>query len=341
MSINFAQASPVPAWLIFNGITISGNNNISGPAHDLTFTNVTFTGQIVFYPGANNNACSSCSAMNNNNLVFDGDVFNLAEEQSGTGGYEGRIQFVYGGPTPAGITIKNSKFTTGCADGIQLGGAGAGNGVTIGPNNEFYNLMQGSCGPHVDSIQFNGDENGPNSSTGPIITGNYFHDNSTGIVSYDYDSNATITNNVVTRIGNNVGIGLAGFDSNSIVEHNTVFNNEVDCDVTHEGNVCHAVIRNNIITDGIHLTTSGGTGSPSFSDYNFCSSGGCPGSHSINSGTPTYVGGSSPNSYSGFALTSTSIGNLAASDGKNIGINATTTTTGGPSPPTSLVAAVQ
>ena len=135
------------AWLILDGITFTGGD-LSGPAHDMTFRNSTFTDKLNIYAGANNNACGNCAAMNNNNIVFDNDLFNMAANQSGSGGYEGRIN-ILGNSLPAGVTIKNSKFTTGCADGIQSVGGG-GNGFTIGPGNEFFNMQQGSCGPHVD-----------------------------------------------------------------------------------------------------------------------------------------------------------------------------------------------
>ena len=89
--------------------------------------------------------------MDDNHIVFDNDVFNLASCPSGSClGYEGRISFAYEGPNPAGVTVKNSTFTSGCADGVQFVGS-AGRGVTIGPGNTFTNLLQGSCAPHVDS----------------------------------------------------------------------------------------------------------------------------------------------------------------------------------------------
>ena len=53
---------------------------------------------------------------------------------------------------------------------------------------------RGSCGPHVDSFQFVG-----SSVPGPVITGNFFHDESTGIVGYDNANSATITNNVLMQ----------------------------------------------------------------------------------------------------------------------------------------------
>lgn len=339
MALEIRQTSPVAAWLILDHLTITGGE-LSGPAHDLTFQNSTFTDKVNIWAGANNSACSNCAAMNNNNIVFNNDMFNMSANQSGSGGYEGRINLVLSGSTPAGVTIKNSKLTTGCADGIQVDSGG--NGVTIGPGNEFYGLTQGSCGPHVDSIQFVG-----STSPGPVITGNYFHDNATGIVAYDYSNDAQITNNVIINITQDAML-LAGFDSASVVAHNVVIGDTIYCGYTHESNACQAQIRDNI-TPSFNVggtTINGSTGSnPSYFDYNLCTGGSCSlgsktGSHNI-SGKPTYVGGSSPSTYAGFALASNSIGKLAASDGTDMGINVGNATTSGPTPPTNLQVVVQ
>ena len=335
MFIAIHQSSPVAAWLILDGITFTGGD-LSGPAHDITFRNSTFTDKLNIYAGANSNACGNCAALSNSNIVFDNDLFNMAANQSGSGGYEGRIN-ILGNSLPAGVTIKNSKFTTGCADGIQSVGGG-GNGFTIGPGNEFFNIKQGSCGPHVDSFQFVG-----SSVPGPVITGNFFHDESTGIVGYDNANSATITNNVLIRIDQDA-MELGGFDSNTVVEHNTVIGQAIDCGVTHEGNVCKAIFRNNI-ADSV-TAVGGGTGQPSFNDYNMCADSGCAGSHSLHA-TPTFVGGANSSTYAGFALTSLSPGHNAGSDGKDIGINVTAgssappPTATRPDPPTNLQAIVQ
>jgi len=333
--LQFRQTTPVAAWLTFDGVTIAGGD-ISGPANNLTFKNSTFTDKINLWQGANNNGCSNCPAMNNNNIVFDNDVFNMAANLSGANGYEGRLNLLGGGDaTDAGITIKNSKFTLGCADGVQVDSGGRG--VTIGPNNEFYNITQGTCGPHVDSIQFVGSD-----SPGPTITGNYFHDNTTGIVGYDDSNNATITNNVVARIQQDA-IWLSGFGKQTVAEHNTIINGQMSCGYTHQSNICTAIIRNNIVASFSAAGGSLGPGGsqPSYFDYNLCYSGTCtmgsnpPGAHSL-SGTPTYVGGATPSTYSGFALTPGSLGSNAGSDGRDIGIN--TSDAYKPSQPTSLTA---
>src|SRR5262249_41767730 len=62
MSLWFAQTSPVPAWLILDGITFTGGT-ISGPTHDVTFKNSTFTDKLDIYQNSNNNRCSNCPAL--------------------------------------------------------------------------------------------------------------------------------------------------------------------------------------------------------------------------------------------------------------------------------------
>jgi parallel beta-helix repeat protein len=338
IKLQFRQTTPVAAWLIFDGLTIAGGD-ISGPANNLTFRNSTFIDKVNLWQSARNNGCSSCPAMNNNNIVFDNDMFNMAANPSGANGYEGRVNLLGGNDsTNGGITIKNSKFTSGCADGVQV--LSGGRGVTVGPNNEFYNIVQGSCGPHVDSIQFVGSD-----TPGPVITGNYFHDNTDGIVAYDDANNATITNNVVANVDHDA-IWLSGFGNQTLAEHNTILNGQMSCGYTHQSNICTAIIRNNIVAS---FSAAGGTlgpggSQPSFFDYNLCYGGACTmgsnpaGAHSLR-GTPAYVGGATPVSYSGFALASGSLGTSAGSDGKDIGIN--TNSASKPTTPTNLTLTIR
>jgi Right handed beta helix region len=311
------QGPSTRQWMIIDGLTVYGIVDWTAPTTNVTVRNSTITGKINIWAAGPNNACSNCGSMNNANIVFDNDLFNFADNNQSS--FEGRFNLLGTGGVSAGVTVKNSQFTTGCADGVHV--AGGGNGETIGPGNTFFNLQQGSCGPHVDSIQFEGSD-----SPGPVITGNFFHNESTGIVGYDNANSATITNNVLINIDQDA-MELGGFDSNTTVEHNTVIGQAIDCGVTHEGNVCKAVFRNNI-ADSV-TAVGGGTGQPSFNDYNLCVDSGCVGSHSLHA-TPTFVGGANSSTYAGFGLTSLSPGHNAASDGKDMGINITT---GGPAPP--------
>jgi hypothetical protein len=338
MTINFLS-SPVAQWLILDHLTIPGGV-ISGPTNNITFTHDLIKDQLTVWQNASNNQCSNCPAMNNNNIVFDNDQFDWAtnSNQGGPLG-DGKVMFWNTGnndPFPAGVTIKNSTFANGCSDGIDF--IGAGRGVTIGPNNNFINELQGNCSTHVDSIQFQGTDN-----PGPTITGNFFNNETTGIAAYDGNNTALVNNNVVLNCSRDC-IDAVGFNSNSIFEHNTVIGQTINCNFTHENNPCNAILRNNI-SSGYDNGGLGG-GSPSFFDYNLCTAGGCAfgsnpaGAHSL-SGTPTYVGGSSPSTYAGFALTSTSLGHAAGSDGKDIGANVSGNISSQPLPPTGLVASVQ
>ncbi len=342
MSLSFRTPSPVAQWLIFNNVYLNGGV-ISGPANNITVQNSTITSPVAFFPTAKNNACSTCAAMNNNNILFNNDIFDTSIGDPIDASNYADLSFVLGGPTPAGIKITNSTFQNGCDDGVNFDTGGMG--VTIGPGNEFKNMVQGSCANHIDPIQFIG-----SNSPGPTITGNYFHNNSTGIAGYDYSNSATITNNVIASTSQD-WLDAVGFDSNSIVAHNTLIGGTIECGYTHEGNACQAQLLNNITVGfnkgGTLLNGSYGN-SPSYFDYNLCTGGTCAlgsvsvGSHSL-SCTPTYVGGTNPTTYAGFALTATSCGHAAANDGSDIGVNVTGSTggSGAPAAPTNLAASVQ
>lgn len=303
-----------PAWLTIDGVTVTGGT-ISGPTHDVTFKNLSMPGYLQINPGVSpsaNNACGNCPAMNNNNIVFDNVDFTLASCPSGSClGYEGRVSFAYGSANPAGVTIKNSKFHSGCSDGIQFtGSSNAGRGVTVGPGNEFYNLNQGSCAPHVDAVQF---VDGGNVK----FTGNYFHDNTHGIVNYDGNpANVQITDNVfVNHFSDTIAVCAS---TNLLVEHNTVKApaNNWNC-VNHNGTGATGTVwRNNIQNEPPQVQ---GSSAYAVNDYNLCTTGTCAGTHSVN-GTPTYVGGANPTTYAGFALAAGSVGKAKGSDGLDLGI---------------------
>ena len=60
--------------------------------------------------------------------------------------------------------------------------------------NEFVGIVQGSCSAHVDPIQLYGGQ--------ATVVDNYFHGNSTGIMSPDGNgSPLTVTNNVFVGTG--------------------------------------------------------------------------------------------------------------------------------------------
>lgn len=313
MRLAFVSNTANGGWTL-DGVAIAGGD-ISGPAKNFTLKNGQVTKELSFFPSANNNRCSNCPAMNNNAIVMDNMDFNQADNSGQPVNYEGRLNFVDSGSTPAGITVKNSKFHEGCADGVQF--SGGGRGVTIGPNNEFYNLRQSGCSAHVDSIQQVGGD-----STGPVIDGNYFHDSTDGAVAYDGKPNGRFTNNVLVKLDGpyvNLAYGATG-----IIEHNTV-GGPIVCNSTHDwnssGQQCKAIVRNNIMT-GVTITTSdqsGTNGAPQCSFNLQSGTTACTGTGSLK-GSPTFVDGANPTTYAGFILAASSLGRGAASDGKDMGI---------------------
>jgi hypothetical protein len=220
-----------------------------------------------------------------------------------------------------GITISNNLFSgsgsalpNNCSDGVQINGAAYG--TVIGPGNEFTAMAESTCVAHVDPIQFFNDSN-------TTVTGNWFHDNgdgSGGVMTPDGTQNTIITNNVFASTGYAYAVNCGGC-VNVLIEHNTVNPSQAIHFANANGGGASSgnTLRNNILLGGsqnqgttvtFNLYASGGTGT------------------NIN-GTPTYVGGSTPSTYAGYALTTGSTGHNAASDGHDMGINITSGAGGG------------
>jgi hypothetical protein len=302
------KSSPATSNLILDGLTISGAT-ITGPTRDLVVRNSAFTGSVTFFTagGSSNNACSSCPAMSNNNILFDNNTHNNINPGNG---YEGRVEFL--GPNASnqtGVTIRNSTFSGGLSDGIQT----TASGVSI-IGNRFVNLLQSSAAgaPHTDSIQLLGSSN-------TVIRGNYFDNVTNGTVAFDGVSTMTIEGNVYDHIAVPYPIVLGG-DNGSIIQHNTLRAGEINLTSKAGASSRNTTIRNNVAPAGVVLSNGvGGNATPAVNDYNMCS-GGCSGTHSIR-GSAVFSGGSTPTSYVGFALAAGALGSNAASDGLDMGIN--------------------
>jgi hypothetical protein len=78
-------------------------------------------------------------------------------------------------------------------------------------------------------------------------------------------------------------------------------------------------IMNNLFLQG-SFSMPGAGFSGAIDRNQFTSSGSAIGTNSL-IGMPTFVGGSSPATWAGYALTSSSIGHLAATDGTDLGAN--------------------
>jgi len=232
-----------------------------------------------------------------------------------------------------GVVISNNLIQgSGPSDGVQI--VGGAYGTVIGPGNEFVGIKQSGCGTvHCDPIQFYGAVN-------TTVTGNYFHGNSTGIMSSSSNGTPlTLTNNVFVTDGEYPDQLVQEGGRNDVITHNTFANGARIrfCNCNGTGFSSNETVTNNIVTGGIRLT-EGQTTSTFTMDYNLIPGGGT-GAHTI-SGSPTYVGGSSPTTFVGFALTSTSLGHLAASDGSDMGIKVAGSG-GSPAPPSTLSATVR
>jgi Right handed beta helix region len=304
------RSTPVAQWLILDGLTIVGGE-VSAPANHITIRNAAFTATTAFFTGAgpdDNNACSECPAMENQDILIERSTFNGISPGDGP---EGRVQTVgsASSDTPTGLVIRNSEFAGGRSDGVQVAGHRP---VTI-TGNRFRRIRQGPnpTDPHSDCIQILG--------TRAVITNNSFDGCSQGIVQFDGGGDTTIAGNVFDAIDADAPIVLGG-DSNSVIEHNTLRTGRIDL-TSKEGQASTGtVVRSNIAPGGVVLGNDvGGDATPAVDDYQLCD-GGCAGAHSV-AGAAAYVGGPDPDTRAGFALASGSPGRNAAHDGTDIGAN--------------------
>jgi hypothetical protein len=292
----------------FSGIGGTMNvagTDVSGSSANDSFDHLVYT------------ACVNVQQGSASNLLFDHDRFDNLGGNGGEAGCpdEGRVQILGGSGASIRTTISNSHFggegpSGTCSDGIQI----EGDGVTVGPGNEFTGITESVCsdGTHADPIQIVGSSN-------EIITGNYFHDNgdgSGGCMCHDHNpDNVTITNNVFASNGYAYSILSGEGAANWLISHN-VFVETVKMDYNSPNG------SGNVMRDNVWVSSAGGAidaGSGVSYDHNLNS--GMSGKGNI-TGTPVFVGGSNPSSYTGYCLAPRSRGTFAASDGGNMGIRA-------------------
>jgi len=254
-----------------------------------------------------------CSPNNNVNYLIDGNTFNNLVPAT----WEGRLSIGLVG-SDSGITISNNVFGGGgCSDGIQLvGGAGR---VQIGPGNIFRDLVQGSCGEHVDAIQFYG------AGPGNIIEGNYFYHNTVDIGIYDGGDTITVRDNVFDTpydIGYQA-LQLGGIHG-MLMEHNTFKDTLVGVG-TKSANSQHTgwIVQNNIFENS-DFNAAGdqpGCGNDCIVRYNLLSRGGTIYRNDGNNivGNAAYTGTGSVGNWGGWQLDSGSPGKNAGNDGKDMG----------------------
>lgn len=268
------------------------------------------TGQILYYSPNNSNA---------NNLIDNNTFLNISVCGSC---YEGWISLQPGGKA-SGIIISNNKFTgPGDGDFIQTGTSG----VVIGPGNSFIGNVQSWCdshsGRHCDGIQGYGQDH-------TIITGNYFSNDTIFWGAYDGGTGDVATNNVF--VGNNQDAGQVHFGSsiNALVEHNIFIGMAIGINAKSGGSPSqNGILRNNMFLQNsrVAFNCSGCSSSYNLADSSSittCANHGseCNLGTNLITGTPTFTGGSSTTkAWSGWQLTSTSLGYKNGSDGLDRGV---------------------
>jgi hypothetical protein len=247
-------------------------------------------------------------------VLIDGNTFNPITGCSSST-YEGTIEIAggAGNTTPNGIVISNNKLLGGNGDGIQNGGYG----TQIGPGNDISGYIQsGAC--HSDGTQLYG-------SSHTVIKGNYYHNNTDGIMacgttsSVDINSE-TISNNVIDTNGYDA-ICFGSNSGTSLIDHNTLRQGggpgaiRMCSPPSCYGSSSGTTITNNV-GYGYYVQRSDAAvgvtvGNNLFTDGN-------PGTNGI-TGAPAFVGGANPTSWPGYRLAPTSQGLGMASDGTDIG----------------------
>jgi hypothetical protein len=152
------------------------------------------------------------------------------------------------------------------------------------------------------------------------VIGDYFHGNSDGIMSPDGNgSPMTVTNTIFDTDGEYPDQIVIGGGEGDVIDHNT-FGHGARLRIGHVNvgaTASNETVTNNVLTGGLELTEGQSSGGWTM-EYNLAE-GEALGAHSIN-GKPTYVGGGSePSTWTGWALTSGSLGHLAAADGTDMG----------------------
>lgn len=312
--------------------------DILAAANGVTFDSITFSRGIWMAGSGNRNITIKNSAFgtaqfviqssgfNNNKILIDRNTFGAF---NASGSYEGRLE-IAGGTMDVGVTITNNTFGPGgCSDGVQT----AARGVVIGPGNIFTGIVQGSCAAHVDAIQGYG-------QSYTTITGNHFINNSVDLGFYDGGTKEVFTNNVIQNGSSNYQSIQCGTIDDPLFEHNTLKNSTVSFNGKPEnGPSTNLLLRNNIFlgSSGVNLTQNGTPACTNCTVTNnlFQTSSIASGTSSL-TGTPTFVGGSLPNTWTGYQLASGSLGKNAGTDGKDIGINGSGSASSPPSPPTNL-----
>lgn len=306
-----ASLGPVNIWngghFKFKNLTLSGmeilddytvnGTDPSHPSSNITVEGCVAQGQIVI------RASGSGFFISNN-------TFNNISV--GPNSYEGRLQLAGGKGT---VVQYNYFMGPGESDGIQ----NSSDGAIIGPGNIFDGIRQLNYSRHIDAYQGYGQKN-------TTLFGNMFINGDTYIMTPDGGLNEVMTHNIFIGDGGYWGKIQIGGHANDNFSHNTVLDLGVGINKKMELTTksSNAIVKDNImIRSEFNTRDSAGIESCTgcifernlFSDSNF--------NFGTNNliGMPTFIGGTTPQTFSGFQLSPTSIGVSAGTDGKDMGTN--------------------
>jgi hypothetical protein len=289
-------------YVKFQSLSIGGATVQACSTH-IHFLDSVFSQGLLF-----TNNGSSCPAGNQDYLVDNSSFNNVGQAL-----YEGRLNLV----AVDGGVVRNSSFVgigSQASDGIQLLG-GTKNSTIAG--NHFSGIHEYLCGSvHCDALQLYG------AGANNVIDGNHFEQGDTFIMAPDGSSSTTVTDNVFDGTGvaypNKIQFGSA---AGQVFRHNTVRDVLVGWG-SKSGMAASSNVQaqDNIMVGSSVFDTSSGAGCSncSFAYNQFDDSGSARGTNTL-IGAPTWTGGSNPANYSGYKLTTGSIGKNAASDTNDMG----------------------
>jgi hypothetical protein len=281
----------------------------------------------------------------NSNIVFNRDTFVAGNANCANGGspsgLSGIFYLLYTTATPAtpsGVTVENSVFVAPADLWNPYRAMQTGAPLTV-KNNVFAGFLDhtgaASCN-HIDTVQlFSGT---PGSSGSVTFTGNLCYDDYGCIMAFDGTSDNTITDNACFDIERSC-VTLYS-DRGSVVSHNTQQTGGADPSACTNDPGTQACTSSTLFENGHKPgdpATSAETytnnispgapnvesGSLSTETHNMWAGASSP---NIN-GTPSFVGGTRPSTWSGFELTPGSAGHAGASNGLDVGIRSSA---GGP-----------
>lgn len=299
-----------------SAFTINGTNG----AGRITMTGLDVTGTpgptkiaVVYTRFTGNVHVDGPTSTDHANILLDHDDLSWNSVYSSSSGEAAKIRLPYNAAGHSGVTVSNSLLANGDEDGIQTGLA-----LDV-VNNEFSNLCDVGTN-HTDNVQFFGTINGGR------IAGNYVHEpagcETQGLTSYDGGTNGVLFEDNVVDIRRTWGIELYS-DRNSIVRHNTIRYIGGSC---YFGAPCGDIALDHKSVD------PAGTGTQVYDNIAKVDvsngSTAARNDHNVQGAGVTFVGGSSPTTWAGFALAPGSVGKNAADDGLDDGIRVS----GSPSP---------